>query len=67
MNSLTEQNIRQYAQALVEVHGEHAPYVAAIHALARRESHEPKASQLWLAVGETSAAIIAGEAAGTLH
>ena len=67
MPTLTEQNIHQYAQALVEVHGENAPYMAAIHALARRESREPDASRLWLAVGERSAAIIAGSATETLH
>ena len=67
MPMLTERNIHHYARALVEVHGKNAPYMAAIHAIARRECREPDASRLWLAVGEKSAAIIAGSPAGTLH
>lgn len=67
MTALTEHSIHQYAQALVDVHGRQAPYMAAIHALARRESSEPEGWHLWLAVGEVSATIICGQTTTPVH
>ena len=68
MMILTERNIQQYAQTLVDVRGKHTPYVAAIYAVVRREYPEPREFwRLWLAVGKASATLIGGATANTLH
>ena len=67
MTSLTEQSVHEYAQALVFVHGSQAPYFAAMHALARRESSEHEAWRLWLAVGDATAQLISVRSDQRLH
>ena len=67
MTPLTEQSVHQYAQALVYMHGRQAPYFAAMHALARRESSEHEAWRLWLAVGDATARLISVKSDQRLH
>ncbi len=65
--ALTDQNVSQYARALIRMHGRRAPYFAALHAMARQESGEAEGSRLWLAVERATLRLIAQGTEETVH
>jgi len=67
VTSAADRKAREYAEALVLVHGRRAPYFATVHALARRESGEPDLCRMWLAAGAAARKMLARKTGRRVH